>query len=152
MEVAVFGKKMEGLAKHKTTPAHVRCHVSSVSSVLRLACAFVCVFACVGIPTVDRTRRLINLVDALSMALQVAAALATVVHGVAGFEPRVPAPYMCAEMVRLRGALDDVMPQLTSRLSTLGIESGKLADCLHSLPADDRDELLLAAAVRCVPT
>ena len=64
--------------------------------------------------------------------------------------PRISAPRMAAaEMARLRGALDGVLPQLAPRLSALGIDSSSLCGCLNALPADDRDEILLAAAIRC---
>ena len=66
-------------------------------------------------------------------------------------QPRFSAArvHMAVEVERLRGALDEVMPSLSPRLSLLGINSTGLVEHLQMLPADDRDEMLLAATVRC---
>ncbi|KAL1502991.1 hypothetical protein AB1Y20_011061 [Prymnesium parvum] len=61
---------------------------------------------------------------------------------------RCPPPRAEAAGGPLDSALTAMLPRLMPRLSAVGVDSSRLAACLRELPADRRDEALLAAAVR----
>lgn len=86
--------------------------------------------------------RVIELMAALVLRVVSNMLLPTVAVAAAAGSPGLPTP------TALSGALESVLPPLSPRLAKLGIDGATLSSCLHALPADARDDILLGAAVR----